>query len=99
MKRTLALVILASHVVTNPIECLQNKKPQTSHSANYYSEQQEREILLQNCRILASRARAQANGCRSHLIGLYITQYLQTVGTPTALQLLQELSANQFNDF
>lgn len=58
---------------------------------------QERAILLENCRIIRGQAFAASHGQNSHLPELWITRYLQSVGTPTALQLLNELRACRFN--
>lgn len=63
------------------------------------NEQAEKKILIENCYTIASRARMIAGGCESHLIGLYITTYLRSVGTPVALQLLQELQRTNFHGF
>ena len=56
---------------------------------------QERAVLQENCRRLASKARTEAGG-NSSLIGIYITQYLESVGTPVAIELLQEYRSRNF---
>lgn len=69
--------------------------------------QSERQILIQNCHIIRTRVAQyfislnqslQSTGFQ-HTVKQEITNYLHSVRTPAALQLLNEFQANDFRDF
>lgn len=66
-------------------------------NAPIQAQMNEREMLLSNCSRLAGAARERCGGAaHCHLVGIYITDYLTSVGTPTALSLLNELQKKDF---
>jgi len=89
-----------------------SKKPNLKQSNKTNTQQAnlqyEKEELLKNCQIIRSRIASQFSGMGMgatrgggciKAIKDAITNYLNSVGTPTAYQLLKELEQNNFKGF
>lgn len=86
--------------------CLEARYPVTNN-AQQTAEASELQYLIQQCNLIRAHYAAQysaINACSSsaylQAVRFGITQYLQqTVGTPVALRLLNEIRVNNFKDY
>jgi len=80
--------------------------PQKKRVSKQLVAKNERQILLNNCAqinaVISERfiaGNAFNSSARRNAVKAGITDYLRSVGTSTALQLLKEFEANGFKDF
>ncbi len=104
MKNIFIILSILSCVFISALEAVTPKK----HVNKQLAAKDERQILLDNCWIIRSNIASKFSGMGSgalHSSGFKnavkqeITNYLRSVGTSTALQLLKELEANGFKGF
>ena len=109
MKHIIILLTFVSCAFIGNVEGVQQKNRVSAiKQAVAQAAQNERQILLENCNIIRAHIANQfagmgagaqkGNGCKN-AIKQEITNYLNSVGTATARQLLTELQANGFQGF
>ena len=100
----LAVVFSFSQILTTNLSAKQNPvSPKVRLQES--SQQKEKARLLRNCQIIAARVNeyyagmgAYSSSGRINELRASITQYLQSVGTPVARQLLSELNSRNFEN-
>lgn len=100
MKNIFVLLVVLSCVSYGSIEGIQQK----NRVRTQVNVQSERQLLLNRCHEIRARvnerfASAYHSSGRINSIKMEITNYLNSVRTITARQLLSELQANDFRDF
>lgn len=102
MKTFFFVAIIASGLFVDHVEGCQ----QADQASCQLVSHNERQILLQNCHQIRTQVAQyfiyigayRSSGCQN-AIKQEITNYLQSVRTPEALQLLNEFQANGFRNF
>ncbi len=98
----LVLLTVVSCVFASPVEA----GPQRNLLRKQLFAENERQLLLNNCNVIsgmltevfATSGQHRGTG-RENVIKAGITNYLNSVGTATARQLLREVQANGFKQF